>query len=328
MVRKKESQDHKPDLRVVRSVEDEVDALFRLPLNEFISARKTLALRLKQGGHGGEADRVKALVKPSITAWAVNQLYWKHRKEFDRLMATGQRFRQAQTSRLAGKIDDMRLSLEDRREALSDLSQLATAVLQDAGYNPSPDTVRRITTTLEAMSAYASLPDAHQPGRLTHDVDPPGFDSLASFVPGPAMPEPKKEPARVTPAPKSSPTSTPKKAAPAGNVRRIDETRHARIAAAKASLQDARRVLVKARTQATNAETAQRKANADAKELEKVRLEAEKRFDKARAAAEDAARRALTAADEVEEAAKTLEDAERTVAAASKELEALFRDAG
>jgi hypothetical protein len=324
MVSKKDSQNRKAKISLVRPLENEVDALFKVPLNEFISGRKTLAVRLKQGGHTVEADRVKALVKPSITAWAVNQLYWKHQEEFDRLIETGQRFRQAQTSRSAGKMTDMRVSLEERREVLSDLSRLADAVLQDAGHNASPDTIRRITTTLEAISAYAALPDGLQPGRLTQDVDPPGFDSLASFVPGAVMPERKKEPARIIPLPKrSAPANPPKKPAPAGNVRRIEESRHAKVSAAKASLQDAKRELVKARIRTQNAETAQRKALADAKEKEKQRLEAEKRFEKTTAAAEDAARRAQTAAAETEEAGKILEDAEHAVEEASKELKAL-----
>src|SRR6266700_1107688 len=89
-------------------LEDDVDALFRLPLTGFISARKSLAARLKKEGHADQANRVMALVKPSISAWAVNQLYWKHREAFDRLIATGERFRHAQTSRLARKVGDMR----------------------------------------------------------------------------------------------------------------------------------------------------------------------------------------------------------------------------
>lgn len=329
MASKKEAQNRGPKISLVRSVEGDVDALFKLPLSEFISARKTLAARLKQGGQASEAERVKALVKPSITAWAVNQLYWQHREEFDRLIATGQRFRQAQTSRAAGKINDMRVSLEERREALSDLSQLAEALLREAGNNASLDTIRRITTTLEAMSAYAALPDDLAPGRLTQDVDPPGFDSLASFVPGAAMPKRKEEPARSVPLPKSSaPASTPKKAPPTGNVRRIEESRQGKISAAKRALQDARRELVKARTQVQTAETAQRKAQAEAKEKEKLRLEAEKRLEKATVAAEDAAQRARDAATDVEEAEQHLENAERTVEKASKELDSLARPAG
>src|SRR6266850_6933293 len=168
-------------------LEDEVEALFRLPLAEFTGARNTLAAQLKKSGRGDEAVLVKAMVKPSISAWAVNQLYWNHRDAFDRLIATGERFRQAQASRLARKVADMRGALDGRREALSRLSDLATALVSNAGHSPTPETIRRITTTLEAMSAYASLPDAQRPGRLTNDVDPPGFESLASLIPAASM---------------------------------------------------------------------------------------------------------------------------------------------
>jgi hypothetical protein len=301
-------------------LEDEVDALFRLPMAEFIVARKTLAARLKQIGRGNEADRVKALVKPSISAWAVNQLYWKHREAFDRLIATGQRVRKAQTSGLTGKSAELRGVLDARREALSDLAQLATALLSNAGHNPALDTMRRITSTLEAMSAYASLPDSLSPGRLTHDVDPPGFESL-SLIPGAGMTDRTEVPARVTHAQKSesAATNTRRKATPDGGGRQLEQTRQARIAAAKVSLQDAKRVLIAARARAQSVQAVQKKADADAKEAEKHMRAAEQRFEKARAASEDAARRARTLTAEVEKAAKAVEDAERTVEKASKE---------
>src|SRR5215470_12836624 len=88
------------------TLEGEVDALFKLPLGEFISARNTLTARLKRGGHANDANAVKALSKPSISAWAVNQLYWKHREAFDRLLVASQRFRDAQSSQAAGRITD------------------------------------------------------------------------------------------------------------------------------------------------------------------------------------------------------------------------------
>ncbi len=301
-------------------LEDDVDALFRLPLAEFIAARKTLATRLKQAGHGNEADRVKAMVKPPISAWAVNQLYWIHREEFDRLIATGQRFRIAQTS---GKVADMRDALDARREALSHLADLATAFLSDAGHNPTSDTLRRITATLEAMSAYASLPNAPAPGRLSHDVDPPGFESFTSLTPAGGMTKRTAEPARVTQSRKSvsAATTTQRKAAPAGGVRQLEETRRAKTAAAKVSLQDAKRVLIAARARVQKVQAAQKKTDADAKELEKQRRAAEKRFEKARAAAEDVSRRTRTITAEVEEAVKAVEDAELNVEKAAKELD-------
>jgi tetratricopeptide (TPR) repeat protein len=331
MVKNSGKQDTNEDRSVSetkRKLEDDVDALFRLPLAEFTASRNTLAARLKQSGRGNEADRVKGLVKPSISAWAVNQLYWNHREAFDRLIATGERFRHAQTSRLARKVEDMRGALDARREALSHLSDLATALLRNAGHSPTPETIHRITTTLEAMSAYASLPDAQRPGRLTNDVDPPGFESLASFIPGAGMRELRKEPAQVTFSQKSgrAATSTQRKTASAGDARKLEETRQARIAAAKVSLQEAKSLLIEARARAQSLEAAQRKAYAEAKEAEKQRREAEERFEKARAASKDAARHAQSVAAEVEEAAKVVEDAKGTIERASKELEKLIRE--
>src|SRR5215213_7625557 len=275
-------------------LEDDIDALYRVPLSEFTGARNTLAAQLKQQGRRNDADRVKLLAKPSISAWAVNQLYWDHREAFDRLMATGKRMRPAKTLRLAGKVAGMRDSLDARREALSHLSELAEELLRDAGSNPSPDTLRRITTTLEALSASALLPDGPAPGRLTSDLDPPSFESLASLMSGTSATEDTDEPAAIVPSRKSTTTT---------DVRRLQEARRARIADAKVSLQDAKRSLSDARARAQSLESEQKKANAESKEAEKHRREAEELLQMATAASEDAARNAETVAVEVEEAA-------------------------
>jgi hypothetical protein len=313
-------------------LDEDVDALFRLPLTEFIGARKTLAARLKKDGRADDAERVKLLAKPSISAWAANQLYWQHRQAFDRLIATGQRFHKAQTS---GRVADMREALDARREALSQLSALATTLLRDAGHSPSLDTIRRITTTLEAMSAYASISDGPTPGRLTHDVDPPGFESFASFIPSAGATKRTEKPAEVSRSKTSggAATKTRQEATRAGEVSRLEASRQARIAAAKVSLQNARKSLTAARAKAQSLEAAKKKADAVAKEAEKRRREAEKqsreveeRFKRASAASEDAAKRARTVAVELHEATKALDEARRSVENATKELESLFRE--
>ena len=305
--------------------ENDLDALFRLPVADFTAARNTLAAQLKKGGRRDESDRVKALAKPSITAWAVNQLYWQHREEFDRLIATGQRFRKAQTSGRPGKVADMREALDARREALAHLSDLATALLRDAGSSPTSETIHRITTTLEAMSAYASFPDAQRPGRLTRDVDPPGFESFASLIPGAGITKMTEEPVRVASSQKSGRAPGPRrKAESAGATSHFEQTRQAKIAVAKVSLQEARSLLSQERARAQSLEAAQKKANADVKEAEKNRRETEERFEKARLASEDAVRRARSIAAESKAAAKSVEDARRTVEKASNELEKLF----
>src|SRR5262249_51238488 len=142
---------------------------------------------LKKSGRSEEAGEVKALSKPSVSAWAVNQLYWNHRDAFNALMSAGQQFRRAQALQLAGKPADTRGPLADRREALSSLSHLADALLRQEGHGASSETLRRIGTTLEALSALSG-PERSSPGRLTQDIDPPGFGSLAELMPVNAAP--------------------------------------------------------------------------------------------------------------------------------------------
>lgn len=322
-------------------LKDEVDDLFKLPLAEFIDARNALAKRLKQSGRADDANLVKTLTKPSVSAWTVNQLYWNHRVAFDRLLAAGQRFHKAQASGLGGKVADLRGSLEARREALVRLSELAESLLSEAGHNPSPDTIRRVTTTLEAISAQASASDGPTLGRLSQDVDPPGFELLASFVSDVGS---KSTPAPARASQKSTATTTnaPQKAARnaqrLNDKRQTDEKRQAdrdrqarqdrqiRIAAAKLSVQAAKRSLIDARTRAQSLDAAHKKANAEAKEAEKRKREAEERFKHASGAAEEAAKRVRSVAEEATAAAEAVEKARRTVEQETKELEALFSE--
>jgi hypothetical protein len=297
-------------------LENEVDALFKLPLAEFTGARNALAAQLKKSGRGDEAVVVKALAKPSISAWAVNQLYWNHREAFDKLIESGEHFHKAQTSRGGGKVADMRAALDARRETLTHLSDLASSVLRSAGHNPSPDTIHRITTTLEALSVYASSAGGPRLGRLTHEVDPPGFESLASFVPGA-----RTHPPAIAGGTEFTTTKTRRKAATDDDVRNLEETRKAKIAEARVLLQDAMRSLTEARVRARSLEAKQKEAQAKARVAEKQKSEAEERLKKAKAALEDATQRARSVEDDLEEALKDVRDAESAVGEGSKELE-------
>src|SRR5215831_5857903 len=111
-------------------IEDETDELFKLPLTEFTASRNALAARLKKAGNRDEAERVKALAKPPLSAWAVNQLYWTHTDAFKELIAAGERF---------GKSEDLRALLNARRETISALTRRAAELLRNAGHNPTPE---------------------------------------------------------------------------------------------------------------------------------------------------------------------------------------------
>jgi hypothetical protein len=301
----------------------DVDALFQLPPAEFTAARNALAGRLKKAGRTDEADQVKSLMKPSVTAWAVNQLYWRHRDAFDRLLDTGERFRKAQASQLSGKAADLRGPIEARRVSLAELVKLAAATLRDAGSSATPENMRRITTTLEALSTYGLLPEAPQAGRLVDDVDPPGFETLAALVPrvgdgaarrsGPTHVIPFQQKQRERKRPKGKTTEE--------DARREAEERKVQTAAAKAAVQEAERALRDARKAAQQAEERLKKAAARAKEAEQQKADAEQRLEKATAAADEARQQARQVAGEAEEAAQVLQDAERALDKAQRELE-------
>jgi hypothetical protein len=307
------------------SATTDVDALFKLPLADFTAARNVLSTTLKKSGRQGDAEAVKALPKPSIPAWVVNQLYWRHRHEFDRLMNAGEQFRKAQATHLAGKSTDVREPLNAQREALSKLAQVAAEQLRAGGYSATPEMMRRVTTTLEALSTYGALPDAPRAGRLTDDVAPPGFETLAALVPrvgqatrdhdGPPHVLPFRQ---ETHAPKARATRDSEDEA-----RQREEEHQAEVTAARAAVQEGERTLRDARKGAEQAEVALKKAATLAKEAERERLDMAKTYEKLVAAADAAKQEAHRVAGEAEEAAQAVADAERALDQARRRLNEL-----
>lgn len=289
------------------SMEKDIDALFQLPLAGFTQARNALASRLKKDGHLDEAEKVRALAKPPISAWVVNQLYWRHREAFTNLMAAGRRLVQAQVSQLAGKAADVNRAQADRREALSALSHLADALLREAGHQATTETNRRIHTTLEALSTY-SAPDIPPFGRLTQDLDPAGFESIAALFPAAAQDAVK--PTRVIPfRPRDKQARQPQK-----------DEQDASVSSARTALRAAEEELKKAGERAEVLAAAQTKAAGEAKDAEKNRLEAEERYDAARVAERDARRKLQQITIEAEKAAKAADNAARGVDKARADL--------
>jgi hypothetical protein len=281
----------------------EIDALFQLPLSEFTHARNALAARFKKAGRGEDAERVKGIQKPPASAWTVNQLYWRHPKEIDALLTVGERFRKAQAAQLAGKNADLRNLLNERREALSALLARASSVLKDAGHAVSPDAARRIGTTLESLAAWGKTDGAPQAGRLTDDLDPPGFEALAALVPRPGSGKDTTEPSRLL--------QFRKEALARSSKGKATQDQAALRAEAREAVQAAERALRDAQREAERAEAALKKAAARAKTAEKEKEEIEKRYEKAQEEAQAATKEARRIAQEAEAAAQAVTDAER-----------------
>ena len=306
----------------------DLDQLFQLPLDQFTAARNTLATTLRKIGRDSEAEHVRMLAKPPVSAWTINQLFWRHRKAFDRLIAAGERFRQAQASHLAGKTGDLRAPLEARREALAELATRAATILREAGHSSTPELMRRVTTTLEALATYGSHPDAPRAGWLTNDVDAPGFEALAALIPRASRGvRAGNVPTRVIPFGRKPPPVKSGKRLSAEQRKKQRLAEHAAAVTAAASrLRQAERALRDARKAAAEAEGALKGAAARAKETERVKSTLEQRFEKATAAADAARQEARRVASVAENAAQELEDAERAVGKERGELDDLRAD--
>jgi hypothetical protein len=158
---------------------DAAEALYGMPLASFTAERNRLAAELKQEGDVEASRAVAKLGKPSVSAWVVNRIYREARGELDALLEAGRRMR-------AGDVTATR----DQRAVLSRLHQLSAVILERDGHAASPAMLRRVATTLQALSAIGTF-DPDPPGQLVQDRDPPGFDLLAGVPLTPAPPEKK-----------------------------------------------------------------------------------------------------------------------------------------
>jgi hypothetical protein len=302
----------------------ETDALFQLPLPEFTAARNALASRLQKAGDKDTAAQVKTLTKPPVSAWVVNQLYWRNREAFDRLLTTGARLRQAQASQLAGHVTNLRELLTTHRETLTELSRQAATILTQSGHQPSPDVMRRVTMTLEGLAAHGLLEGAPAAGRLTADVDPPGFEAISALAPRQGGDKPARPAgdARVLAFHANKRAAGNGKGAHKGASAADVKARDAeRRKAAQAALKSAERALSEAKREAAAAEAAMKKAATKLKEVEKEKKDLEARLEKATSTAEAARQAARKTASEAADAAQVLEDAERAADAARERLD-------
>lgn len=151
-----------------------IDELYQQPPNEFTAARNALAKTL----NGADAARVRALPKPTVVPWVVNQVYWRARGVFDRLRKSGERLRAAQIAALKGRSADLRGATEAHRQAIAEAAAQAVRIAQTAGVHPGAD---ELTRTLEALSLAPDMPEA--PGRLTRPLRPAGFEALTGVTP-------------------------------------------------------------------------------------------------------------------------------------------------
>src|SRR5919197_6124137 len=203
----------------------------------------------------------KQLRKPSLPAWVVNQLARQRELDMQRLLRAGEQLAGAQVEAIrAQKGDAFVKARRDEQRALEALAAGAKEILAGAGRGGAA--LDRVLATLRAGSLTEEGGALLKSGRLTEELEPPGFGALAGLdiSAGPPRPRPAEE---VAPGATRSETR-----------RRRDEAGEARR-----RVRDLRREL---RTLETRAAAAERRAEQVREQLrdaetESSRLDGERR---------------------------------------------------
>jgi hypothetical protein len=166
-------------------LEEELDRLYGLPLNDFTAARDEIAKRLRGEGERELADEVKALRKPAVAVWLVNQLAREREVDVKRLLKAGEALAKAQAAETR---EDFQQARADEQHALQRLAEAA----REAGVGPQA--ADRAIQTLRAASLTDEGRELLKRGRLTEELEPPGFEALVGMPTRPRRPTPKPPP--------------------------------------------------------------------------------------------------------------------------------------
>ncbi|HET8822340.1 MAG TPA: hypothetical protein VFM57_12385 [Thermoleophilaceae bacterium] len=265
-------------------VQRAAEELYGLRPAEFTRARDERAKELRKSGDREAADGVKNLRKPTVAAWALNQLARQRGKELGRLLSAGEGLRAAQAKLLAGgDRSTFQKAAAAERALVAELTGATREIVSEAGERAGAGLDEKVSATLHAAALDADTAEELRDGRLTREREAiGGFGGLtAGGAPSPPKP---RQPKRQKAASKES---------------AADARRQQRLAAARTDERHARREL-----------------EAAAKALESARTRAEA----AEAHAADALDRAKVAAERLKEARRTHSAAKKAHARAERSL--------
>jgi hypothetical protein len=144
-----------------------LDRLYGVPLDDFTTTRNALAKELT----GDDAKTVKALKKPSIAAWALNQL--ARGNDLDGLFEATDKLRRAQRRVMSGgKASELRAATDERNAVVSALTKRVREILGPAGYAASASTLSAVRDTLIAVASDDVGAELLRKGRLTRELHP------------------------------------------------------------------------------------------------------------------------------------------------------------
>jgi hypothetical protein len=276
----------------------DVDDLYGLTLERFVPERTALTKQLRAEGRRDEAADVAALRKPSVAAWAVNQLVRTQGKAINELLAAGEALREAQSAVLAGRADarSLRAGSDRERAAVDTLVESARGLLTAGGHELSPATMERVSETLHAAALDDEAQELVAAGRLERELRHAGLGAGLGDAP-PATPRRSatKKPSRTGRKPGAKETREPDPADGREQARERERARKAAQAAERQARREqdrAERALKTARQRHERAVTAHRQATEELERADAALAEAQEAADAA-ADAHETARAAL-----------------------------------
>jgi hypothetical protein len=177
----------------------DVDALYGLPLERFVPERDALAKALRAEGRREDAARVAKLRKPTVAAWAVNQLVRTQGRTLSELLDAGAGHVSAHAAVVSGTGDGhaLREAAERERTAVEALVETARGLLTSDGHELSPAVIDRVADTLHAAALEEGAREQVRHGRLERERRHVGLGAagvaLAATPPAPKASEPKPE---------------------------------------------------------------------------------------------------------------------------------------
>ena len=165
-------------------LEGEIDRLYGLDRDAFVAERDAAARRLRAEGDREGAERLRALRKPTVAAWALNRLARDRPVEVEGLLSWVDELGVAQAEAVKGDPGRFREAAEAHRGALEGLVDAAQGILERADAS-SAATVERVRETLHAVSVDPQARELLRTGRLDRERQPGGLDALglAGVVP-------------------------------------------------------------------------------------------------------------------------------------------------
>ena len=192
-------------------VDGRLDELYCAPLEDFVARRRELAKELRAEGRRSEAAVVAKLPKPSVAAWAVNQVVRSQ-------PAAARALWEAGDAVLSGR--DLRSAIAAQRTALAPLADAARGLLTSRGAFLGEQAVQQVVETLHAAAVDRDAREDVARGRLAKPLRLSGLGALPALAdresPGTVpAPDPGTVPAPAEEAQEPPQTATSE---PAGSV--------------------------------------------------------------------------------------------------------------